>query len=126
MGAKQSPVTLGIQGGKFIGTDHGEWGGELGFIDGNATQTVIDENVRAVVQRGSRIFVVTGLDHDGLNRDYIWEVTRSEDGRWIARRLWRLPGMPYEVVAAPYGTMGLFGRFGSVLYRTDDTLQWLG
>lgn len=125
-GAQRAPLVLDIQGGKLIGTDHGEWGGELGFVDEKTTQSVIDDNVRAIVQRGSRIFVMTGLDHGGLNRGYIWEVARSDDGRWSARRLWRLPGMPYEVVAAPDGTIGLFGRFGSVLYRTDNTLQWLG
>jgi len=125
-GAKRAPRVLDVQGGRLIGTDHGEWGGELGFVDEKTTQTVIDENVRAIVQRGSRIFVMTGLDHGGLNRGFIWEVTRSDDGKWSARRLWRLPGMPYEVVAVPDGTIGLFGRFGSVLYRTDDTLQWLG
>jgi hypothetical protein len=126
MGARRAPLVLEIKGGKLVGTDHGEWGGELGFIDEKATQTIIDENVLAIVQRGSRIFAVTGLDHGGLNRGYIWEVMQSDDGRWTARRLWRLPGMPYEVVAAPDGTIGLFGQFGSVLYRTDDTLQWLG
>lgn len=125
-GARRAPLVLEIEGGKLIGTDHGEWGGELGFIDEKTTQTVIDENVLAIVRRGSQIFAVTGLDHGGLNRGYIWEVIQSDDGRWSARRLWRLPGTPYEVVAAPDGTIGLFGRFGSVLYRTDDTLQWLG
>jgi len=125
-GARRAPLVLDIQGGKLIGTDHGEWGGELGFIDEKTTQTVIDKNVLAIVRRGSRIFAVTGLDHGGLNRGDIWKVLRSDDGRWSARRLWRLPGTPYEIVAAPDGTIGLFGRFGSVLYRTDDTLQWLG
>lgn len=125
-GARRAPLFLEIEGGKLIGTDHGEWGGELGFIDEKTVQTVIDENVLAIVRRDSRIFAVTGLDHGGLNRGYIWEAMQSGDGRWMARRLWRLPGTPYEVVVAPDGTIGLFGRFGSVLYRTDDTLQWLG
>ena len=125
-GARRAPLVLDIQGGKLIGTDHGEWGGELGFIDAKTTQSVIDENVRAIVQRGSRMFVVTGHDCGGLNRGDIWEAARSDDGRWSARHLWRLPGTPHEVVAAPDGTIGLFGRFGTVLYRTDDTLQWLG
>lgn len=125
-GARRAPLVLEIEGGRLIGTDHGEWGGELGFIDEETTQTVIDENVLAIVPRDGRIFAVTGLDHGGLNSGFIWEVARSNEGRWSARRLWRLPGMPYEVVAAPDGTIGLFGRFGSVLYRTDDTLQWPG
>lgn len=125
-GARRAPLVLEIKGGKLIGTDHGEWGGELGFIDEKTTQTIIDENVLAIVRRDSRIFAVTGLDHGGLNWGYIWEIMESGDGRWTARRLWRLPGMPNEVVAALDGTIGLFGQFGSVLYRTDDTLQWLG
>ncbi len=127
-GAHQAPVILESHGGKLIGTNHGEWGGELGFIDERTLQTqetIIDDNVLAIVERGGRIVVVTGLNHGGLNRGDIWALTRAADGKWSARRQWRLPGTPYEIVAAPDGTMGLFGQFGSVLYKTDDTLQWL-
>lgn len=127
-GARKARLTLDVQDGKLIGTNHGEWGGEIGFIDEktNETQeTIIDDNVLGIAERGGHIIVVTGLDHGGLNRGFIWEVTRAGNGKWSARRLWRLPGTPYETMVGPDGTIGLFGHFGSVLYKTDDTLQWL-
>jgi|GEM_PF-5325924 len=127
-GARKARLTLDVQDGKLIGSNHGEWGGELGFIyeKTNETQeTIIDDNVLGIAERGGHIIVVTGLDHGGLNRGFIWEVTRAGAGKWSARRLWRLPGTPYETMVGPDGTIGLFGHFGSVLYRTDDTLQWL-
>jgi hypothetical protein len=127
-GASRALPTLDVPDGRLIGTDHGEFGGALGFLNTRThaiQETIIDENVLGLVQRRDRVVVVTGLDHGGLNRGYIWQVRRAGDGRWAAQRLWRLPGTPYEILAAPNGTIGLFGRFGSVLYRTDDTLQWL-
>lgn len=123
--ARGAATTLEVQDGKLVGTDYGEWGGELAFLGRKTSQIVIDDNVRAIVRRGDRILAVTGLNHGGLNRGYIWEVFRSDDGRWTARRLWRLPGTPYDIVTAADGTIGLYGPFGSMLFTTDDTLQWL-
>lgn len=127
-GARNALPTLDVQEGKLIGTNRGEWGGELGFINEKTKETqeaIIDDNVLAIAKRGGRIIVVTGIDHGGLNRGFIWEVTRVNGGKWSAWRLWRLPGTPYEIIVAPDGTMGFFGGFGSILYKTDDTLQWL-
>ena len=123
-GATRASLTLDVTDGKLIGTNHGEWGGELGFVNDRVTQTIIDDNVLAVVKRGNRIYAVTGLPGRAKG-DFLWEVSRATDGRWSARPIWRLPGTPHEVVATPDGTIGFFGQFGSALHRTDDTFQWL-
>lgn len=123
-GASKAPLALDLADGKLVGTNHGEWGGELGFVNDEVTQTIIDDNILALVKRGDRIFAVSGLIGRAKG-DYLWEVLKTADGKWSARRLWRLPGPPNEVVAAPDGTIGFLGEFGSVLYRTNDTLQWL-
>lgn len=124
-GAQKATTLLEAPDGTFIGSNYGEWGGQLGFGNEKTSYPLIDENVVAVIRRGQRIFAVTGLNHGGLNQGYIWEVSRSEKGPWSARRIRRLPGTPIVVVVAPDGTIGLYGPFGSVLFKTDDTLQWL-
>lgn len=124
-GAYSATAALDVYDGKLIGTNFGEWGGELGFVNERTTQTILEENVIAIVKRGNRIFAVTGLNHGGLNQGYIWEVLRSGDGLWTAQRIRRLPGTPFDVVAVSSGTIGLYGPFGSVLFKTDDSLQWL-
>lgn len=111
--------------GEFTGTDNGEFGGELVFTNGATRQTILNENILALAKQGNRIIVVTGLNHMITDKGYILEITRGSEDSWEAKRLWRLPGAPSHVLMAPGGTIGLHGSFGSVLYKTDDTLQWL-
>lgn len=111
--------------GEFIGTDNGEFGGELVFTNDARRQTVLNENILALAKQGTRVIVVTGLNHMMTDKGYILEITRGSEGLWEAKRLWRLPGAPSHVLMAPDRTIGLHGSFGSVLYKTDDTLQWL-
>lgn len=124
-GATPLGATLKVDGGEFIGTDHGEWGGDLVFAHGSTRQSILKENILAVAKRGDDILVITGLTHLDSRLGYIFGLSRQKDGTWIAQRRWRLPGAPRNIVMTPDGTIGLHGIFGSVLYRPDDTLQWL-
>lgn len=118
-------ATLKAEEGEFIGTDNGEFGGELVFANGATRQTILKENIVAVTRQGDRIIVITGLSHMITDEGYILEIKRRSDRSWEAKRLWRLPGAPSLVVMAPDGTIGLHGHFDSVLYSPNDTLHWL-
>jgi hypothetical protein len=111
--------------GEFDSIDNGEFGGELFFTQGATRQTILKDNVIALAKQNNRIIVVTGLDHMLVNRGYILELIRGPRGLWEAKKLWRLPGTPHHALIAPDGTIGLHGSFGSVLYKPDDTLEWL-
>lgn len=117
--------SLKTSDGEFDSIDNGEFGGELFFTNGITRQTILKENIIALAKQNNRIIVVAGLDHMLANRGYILELTRGPDRLWTAKRLWRLPGTPHHVLLAPNGTIGLHGSFGSVLYKPDDTLEWL-
>lgn len=110
--------------GEFDSIDNGEFGGELFFTQGTTRQTILKENIIALAKQNNRIIVVAGLDHM-LSRGDIFELIRGPEGLWEARKLLRLPGAPHHVLMAPDGTIGLHGSFGSVLYKPDDTLEWL-
>lgn len=118
-------VTLKTSEGEFVGTDNGEFGGELVFTSGATRQSILNENILALVKQGNRIIVVTGLNHMIIDEGYILEISRGSGGLWTAKRLWRLPGAPTHIVMTSDGTIGLHGYFGSVLYKPDDTLEWL-
>lgn len=111
--------------GEFVGIDNGEFGGELVFANGPTRQTVLSENILAIAKQGNRIIVVTGLNHMITDEGFILEVARGSEGLWKAKRLWRLPGAPHQIVITPDGSIGLHGYFGSVLYKPDDSLTWL-
>ena len=122
--AKPLGRTLKVAAGEFTGTSNGEFGGELTFSDGTTRQSILKENIQAVIKIRGRILVVTGLNHMTTDEGYIFEVTKWS-GQWKALRLWRLPGAPYRIVMAPDETLGIFGAFGSVLYGKDDALHWI-
>lgn len=124
-GARPIGTDLKTSDGEFIGTDNGEFGGELVFANGATRQTVLSENILAIAKQGNRIIVVTGLNHMITDEGFILEVARGGEGLWKATRLWRLPGAPYQIVMTSDGSIGLHGYFGSVLYKPDDTLTWL-
>lgn len=115
---------LKMDEGEFDSIDNGEFGGELFFRQGAIRQTVLKENIIALAKQNDRIIVVAGLDHM-LSRGDIFELTRGPTGLWEAKKLFRLPGAPDHVLLAPDGTIGMHGYFGSVLYKPDDTLEWL-
>src|SRR5437879_5679861 len=62
---KQRPdVGLKVVDGFLLGSDRGEWGGELVFSDGRSqTATLLKENVTAIHRLRFGIVVVTGIAH---------------------------------------------------------------
>lgn len=123
-GARAIGPRLKMDEGEFDSIDNGEFGGELFFTQGSKRQTILKENIIALAKQDDRIIVVAGLDHM-LSRGDIFELTRGPTGLWEAKKLFRLPGAPDHVLLAPDGAIGMHGYFGSVLYKPDDTLEWL-
>lgn len=88
-------VALRVDGGWLAGSDRGEWGGELVFLgDDGVNQTILDENIKDIYRLGPRIVVVTGLAHLMMSKGMLYEITRSDVGKWKARRWRSLPGAP--------------------------------
>ncbi len=86
---------LTVPEGEFIGTDRGEWGGDLTFVAKHgAKQVILSENVHALVRLGANIIAITGLAHMGSNRGVLYRTVRDATGVWKAEP-WRvLPGAP--------------------------------
>lgn len=92
-------------GGRLLGTDRGEWVGELLFQDElGRVETVLHENVHGIVENPAGTFVFTGLNHMPTNVGYIYTVTLTENNDVVATRLGRIPGAPSDVTKQSDGT----------------------
>lgn len=87
-----------VDDGWLIGSDNGEWGGNLSWfnLDGSKKKTLLfNENVRGLVKSSTGIFVVTGLHHLGLFEGKIFHIEKREDGNWDAKLLVDFRGIPH-------------------------------
>lgn len=81
--------------GDLVGTDHGEWGGELTWIPKQATPIVLErDNVRRMDYDNDGAIVIFGLAHLGFNYGYALRLNRNSDGTWTSTEIARLPGEP--------------------------------
>jgi hypothetical protein len=93
-------------GGRILGYDEGEWGGELLFQDASgAIRILVKENVRAIVDTPSGIFVFTGLAHLYLDQGALYQVQRSSSGGIELVWIRRLAGSPSEIVEQADGSV---------------------
>jgi hypothetical protein len=81
--------------GELVGTDHGEWGGDLTWIPGEGVPVVLDrDNVRGMDYDGRGAIVVFGLAHMGFNYGYVLGLSPKGDGKWDQTEVAHLPGEP--------------------------------
>lgn len=88
---------LRVDGGWLVGSDRGEWGGELVFVsdDGNA-HYILRDNIEDIYRLGDRYVATTGLAHLTMNSGAIFELYQNPDGEWLAARWRSLPGASYS------------------------------
>jgi hypothetical protein len=87
--------TLNVATGTIIGTDVGEWGGELFFRSisgGTITYTIIRENVVEIFRYNGSIYVLTGLYHLPLGK--LVKLEYSEE-KWVVDFTIELESRPY-------------------------------
>lgn len=92
-------------GGRLLGTDRGEWVGELLFQDeAGRLETILHENVHGIVENPAGISVFNGLNHMRTNVGDIYTVTLTKNNDVVATRLGRIPGAPRDVTKQRDGT----------------------
>jgi hypothetical protein len=101
--ARDHPVELGVPGGRLVGADRGEWGGQLSWVSENGSASEIySGNIQAITEVNGRYYAFGGLAHLGINEGRMLRVDRDEDGRWRAVPVVALSGAP-EAVAKVAG-----------------------
>lgn len=115
-------VGLRVHDGWLVGSDRGEWGGELVHLDLSLEQhLVLEANVIGVFEGHGAILVVTGrggLPDAGL----VYRASMGQGGEWTASEWVTLPGAPYSA-AVQEGALLIHCAGGSVLLFADGDLQ---
>lgn len=84
--------------GEYIGSDEGEWGGELVFIDQSGSRsTIINGNILSIVPNEKSIYVLTGLNHLGLNTGTVFSIPNTANPKEIEEII-ELPNKPVESI----------------------------
>lgn len=125
MKAMQLPG-VNVENGTIVGSNRGEWGGEISFLDSNNIPHVIaKENTEAIYRTAHGVFAVTGLAHIARNNGFILNLSRGADGKWAAAK-WRvLPGAPKFSRLLKDGRMLVSCRGGIVLVAEDGDMKSL-
>ena len=83
---------------EYLGTDNGEWGGELIATGPKGKRSVlIEDNIRALIPTGDGLLVFTGLPHLGLSRGAVYRII-SPDREPSIELVTLLPDAPDVVV----------------------------
>jgi hypothetical protein len=71
-----------FENGWLLGSDAGEWGGNLIWLnnDGSRKTELLNDNVRGLVKVGKEVFVLSGLAHLGTDEGKIYKLTAGEKG----------------------------------------------
>ena len=139
-GGKKKVTCRGVkvEDGYLVGSDKGEWGGEITFIDVQGdSNVVVGKNTEAIYQTPQGIVAVTGLAHLSSNEGLIYKVTKDAQGKWGAKKWRALPGAPVFscllkdgnlfvscfggiVLISPSGEMKSLSRSKSLLKETPQ------
>lgn len=116
-------ATLDVEGGWLIGTNRGEWGGELYFQRaGSPPKKLLDENIVAIERVGDDIVAFGGLAHLGSNRGVVIAIERK-NGSYAAHARLPLPGAPRSVVRVDATTLLIVANRINVVLRRDWRLD---
>jgi len=107
--------------GDLVGTDHGEWSGELTWIPKQgAPEVLIKDNVHAVEYDTDGAIVIFGLGHMSFNYGYALKVSPSTDGSWTQTEVARLPGEPLGVTKLNSDRVAVLTSGGVVVFSSKE------
>jgi hypothetical protein len=90
-------VALKIADGWLLGSDRGEWGGELLHMPADGSSSVLfDANIENIFTLGDHVVATSGLAHLFLNDGILLKIELNSFGRYIASPWKRLPAAPVK------------------------------
>ncbi|MCP4563230.1 MAG: hypothetical protein GY873_27010 [Bosea sp.] len=109
---------LDVPGGRLIGTDRGEWRGELRFRSLAGQESVLShDNVLGILPVQDGAIVLFGLTHMRTNRGYAM-LARQKDSVWSLTLIDKFPGKPVAVYDLDYHS-STFGKHFAVATSGD-------
>jgi HEAT repeat protein len=126
VGAVEIKQTIVHKGWTFVGTDNGEWGGDITATSGGKKLKLINDNSVGLYTVDDQLFAVTGLNHMMVSKEFIWRIDFDENSTPAAELMMRTTGAIYFGLVSPNGVFGLYGSWGSMLVYPDGRPEWLG
>jgi HEAT repeat protein len=115
-----------VNDGYLIGSDRGEWGGEIRFVDFKGhSRVIVRANTEAIYQTSQGVMAVTGLAHLGTNNGCVYKINKGADGRWTAIAWRTFPGAPKFSRALKDGRILISCHGGIVLVSPDGDMRYL-
>jgi len=105
----RSLVALKVPGGFLAGTDHGEFGGRLVFVDDRGIPTdLLRDNIEIILKAGDGYIAAGGVSHLGIIEGKMYKVHRSEAGVWTSAHWKDLPANPSKGWIAADGSLYVY------------------
>lgn len=115
---------LTVPGGRLVGIDRGEWGGNLRFEEpSGAIQPLLAKNVFELTTLGERTIVVTGLLHMRFAEGAVYDVSQDATGMWHATPWRGLDGPPLWTAKAKDGRLHIGLPTYTLLLSPDGTME---
>ena len=123
-GPFEPDVGLRVPGGWLMGSDHGEFGGELTFRPDRGDIAVVREGNVADLQVVGRdtLVAIGGLAHLTMDSGSVHRVERDERGRWRAVWWRELPGAPEASWPIAGNQLLIVAGGGTVVLSPDGTM----
>lgn len=114
---------LRVANGHLLGSDRGEWGGELVHQTAKGTTTMLlKENVRSIHRIGDTLVAVTGLAHLSSHRGMLYRIVSKADT--YVTEPWRtLPSAPKVAGMMEDGRLFVSCEGGDIIVTADGTLE---
>ncbi|NTX54458.1 HEAT repeat domain-containing protein [Myxococcus sp. CA039A] len=114
---------LRVANGHLLGTNRGEWGGELVHRSAKrATTVLLKENTRSIHRIGDTLVAVTGLAHLSSHRGMLYRIVPKGDS-YVAEPWRALPGSPKVAGTMEDGRLFISCAGGDVIVTPDGTLE---
>ncbi|GAB5560492.1 MAG: hypothetical protein SynsKO_21390 [Synoicihabitans sp.] len=110
---------------EYIGTDHGEFGGQLFTKDWISTEPLLSGNVKSMIPVGHDLYVFTGMTHMIFDRGSV-HVVRNYHKPSTPGRITLLPSAPAAVMLDEDQYKPVFvivGQNSFMILEPDDGLQ---
>ena len=116
-------VAVKVWNGWLTGSDRGEWGGELVFVDASGNpEILLNDNIHNIYKTDNGAIVIAGLSHMLSNNGRIYLITKN--GTSVDYRiLFGLDGAPEESWMTSAGEIYINTSYGASVLKTDGTLE---
>jgi len=111
---------LPFSSGYLVGTDRGEFGGELKFIDSEGNESlVLHDNIKSLYSINGKTIAIAGLAHMDSNSGSIYQITEKSNGTLSVELILALPAAPIETKRKSSGEI-LINTYGGTIELTND------